>query len=133
VRWEAQARAIDTEFKGFPAESLLAAGVVTYLSDADENQRDKIIKQWRQAFSKASNTGTAFDFLKFMTTESNILRWKSAGLPGDSLTLENSVMIFASTRTPLLIDPNLQATEWLKRNVHAESEAAELTVSTQNQ
>ncbi len=41
-----------------------------------------------------------------MTSESNILKWKSEGLPGDSLTLENSVMIFETTKTPLLIDPN---------------------------
>ena len=52
-----------------------------------------------------------------MTTESTILRWKSEGLPGDSLSLENSVIIYNSTKIPLLIDPNTQATEWLKKNL----------------
>lgn len=46
-----------------------------------------------------------------------MLKWKSEGLPGDSLSLENSVMIFHSSKTPLLIDPNTQATEWLKKNL----------------
>jgi len=41
-----------------------------------------------------------------MSSESQLLKWKSQGLPGDELTLENSVMVFASTKVPLLIDPN---------------------------
>lgn len=41
-----------------------------------------------------------------MTTESIMLKWKAEGLPSDSLSLENSVMIFETSRVPLLIDPN---------------------------
>jgi len=35
-----------------------------------------------------------FGFLKFATTESLVLKWKSEGLAGDSLTLENCAAIF---------------------------------------
>jgi dynein heavy chain 2, cytosolic len=52
-----------------------------------------------------------------MTSESKILHWKSEGLPGDSLTLENTVMIFNSSKNALMIDPNTQATEWLKKHL----------------
>ena len=52
-----------------------------------------------------------------MTTESKILKWKSEGLPSDSLSVENSVMIFNTNKTPMIIDPNVQATEWLKKNL----------------
>ena len=51
-----------------------------------------------------------------MSTESTQLKWKSLGLGSDSLSMENSVMIFATNRTPLLMDPNSQAIEWLKKN-----------------
>lgn len=54
-----------------------------------------------------------------MSTESTMLKWKAEGLPSDSLSLENSVMVFETSRTPLLIDPNTQATEWLKNNLKA--------------
>lgn len=43
-----------------------------------------------------------------MTTESSILKHKAEGLPGDQLSIENSVMIFNTTKIPLLIDPNTQ-------------------------
>ena len=52
-----------------------------------------------------------------MTTESNILKFKSEGLPGDSLSLENSQIIFNTSKTPLIIDPNTQALEWLKTHI----------------
>ncbi len=54
---------------------------------------------------------------QFMSTESISLLWKSQGLPGDSLSLENSIMVFNTSKVPLLIDPNTQATEWLKKNL----------------
>ena len=41
-----------------------------------------------------------------MTTESSILKWKAEGLPSDILTLENSVIIDETSKSPLLIDPN---------------------------
>ena len=52
--------------------------------------------------------------MRFMIQESILLKWKSEGLPGDSLSLENSVMIFNSSKTPFLIDPNAKATTWIK-------------------
>lgn len=38
-----------------------------------------------------------FEYLKYMSTESTMLKWKAEGLPSDSLSLENSVMIFESS------------------------------------
>jgi dynein heavy chain 2 len=37
-----------------------------------------------------------FNFLKFMTTESQILKSKAQGLPIDTLSTENSIIIFNS-------------------------------------
>lgn len=60
-----------------------------------------------------------------MTTESQILKCKSEGLPGDPLSIENSVIIFKSCKVPLMIDPNTQATEWLKKHMK-ETKAIEI-------
>ncbi len=62
---------------------------------------------------------TKFEFLKFMATESAILQWKSEGLPSDQLSVENSVMVFETSKLPLLIDPNTQASEWLKHHLNS--------------
>lgn len=50
-----------------------------------------------------------------MMTEGEQLRWKGLGLASDSLSIENSVMIFNSGSVPLILDPTNQAIEWLRR------------------
>ena len=110
-RWQGQVAQIDAQIKSLPWDCLLASAFTTYLCDADEILRDSMMKEWRVLTKNDS-----FDFMKFLGTESQTLQWKSEGLPHDSLSLENTLMIFNSTRTPLLIDPNTKATEWLKQH-----------------
>ena len=48
-----------------------------------------------------------------------MLTWKKEKLPADSLSMENAIMILNSLKTPLIIDPATQATEWLKSSLRA--------------
>jgi dynein heavy chain 2 len=52
-----------------------------------------------------------------MTSENQVLKYKSEGLPGDTLSLENSAAILHSYQCSLIIDPNYQATQWLISNL----------------
>lgn len=113
TRWQTQVKAIDSQLKSLPFDGLLAAGFITYLSEGDENMREKELNDWKHIIKSQG-----FDFLRFMSTESQLLELKAQGLPGDSLSLENSFMIFNTVKTPLIIDPNVQASEWLKRNLN---------------
>lgn len=122
VRWERQSKSIELEFKSYPVESMLATCFTVYLSDADENTREGMLRDWvtyigQGASAQQRASLQEFSFLRFMASESTILSYKQQGLPGDSLSLENSVMIFNSSKVPLLVDPNTQATEWLKKNL----------------
>lgn len=55
-----------------------------------------------------------------------MLTWKKEGLPADSLSVENAIMITTTQKTPLIIDPATQATEWLKTNLKKNSENVEV-------
>lgn len=55
-----------------------------------------------------------------------MLTWKKEGLPADTLSMENAIMILNSTRTPLIIDPAATATEWLKFNLKQSNEGLEI-------
>jgi dynein heavy chain 2 len=68
----------------------------------------------------------AFDFRSFMCSESQLLTWKKEGLPADTLSMENAIMILNSCRTPLIIDPATQASEWLKQNLGSTQEGCEV-------
>ena len=112
IRWKSQVKIIESQLKSLPMDSLLASGFMIYLSDADENVREREMKDWK-GFMKSAG----FEFLKFMSSESQILELKAEGLPGDSLSVENSMIIFNTMKIPLIIDPNVQASEWLKRHL----------------
>ncbi len=60
-----------------------------------------------------------------MCTESQLLTWKKEGLPADILSQENGIIILNTHRTPLIIDPAVAATEWLKANLKAHCESVE--------
>jgi hypothetical protein len=46
-----------------------------------------------------------YSFKNFLSSEQEMLTWKKEGLPADSLSVENAIMIMNSERTPLIIDP----------------------------
>jgi hypothetical protein len=111
VRWQNDFNLIEKEVREYPISSFIAAAFSIYLSDKDEGEREILGSEWKNRTKM-----NQFDFLKFMINESIQLKWRSLGLASDSLSVENSVMIFSTSKVPLLMDPNNQAIEWLKRN-----------------
>jgi dynein heavy chain 2 len=114
VRWAEQVKAIKDQISFLPIRCLLAGGFISYLGGATETVRENVTKQWLSAVG-VGNVG--FDFLAFMSTESEQLTWKAENLPSDRLSLENAVIMTQSQQSSLLLDPGLRATEWLKQHM----------------
>lgn len=109
VRWQAQVKDIKRDAELLSTHTCLAAAYCTYLGHFDEDLRAGANSLWSE---KRGIEG--FDFLRIMSTESELLTWKSQGLSADRLSQENAVMIKAGSMTPFIVDPNSQAIEWLK-------------------
>ncbi|OMJ92391.1 hypothetical protein SteCoe_4833 [Stentor coeruleus] len=108
-RWEAQLKELKENLDLIPKYSMLSAGFSTYLSAYSEDVRESLLKKW-----KTSCGTNSYEFKKFMSSESEILRWKGEGLPEDQLSTENAIVLFNSVKTPLIVDPATAATTWLK-------------------
>ena len=52
--------------------------------------------------------------LQILTTYSLKARWQIEGLPADSMSFENASIISSCSRWPLLIDPQLQGSTWIR-------------------
>ena len=104
--------ALEREMALVPMKSLLSAGYMTYLGGENEGSRALNLQSWCGACGVAD-----FNFRTFLASEAQLLTYKKEGLPADPLSMENAVMILNSVRTPLIIDPATQASEWLKKSL----------------
>jgi dynein heavy chain 2 len=90
---------------------LVAAGFTTYLARSAEDIRSTFITNWAEEAGLRAN----FSYTKLLSSESVLLKWKAEGLPADSLSQENGLVIAnAQSRVPFVIDPAGSATNWLK-------------------
>lgn len=55
-----------------------------------------------------------FDFALFLANPAMVRDWNIQGLPSDSFSTENGVMVTRGRRWPLMIDPQGQANKWIK-------------------
>ncbi|CDI82066.1 dynein beta chain, flagellar outer arm, putative, partial [Eimeria acervulina] len=53
--------------------------------------------------------------LDVLADEADIALWKNEGLPADRISIENAAIVNSCMRWPLLIDPQLQGTRWVKQ------------------
>lgn len=55
-----------------------------------------------------------------------IQNWRLCGLPSDTVSISNAVIMKYSLKNPLLVDPQKQATNWLK-TMHAKDRSLKVT------
>jgi dynein heavy chain len=55
-----------------------------------------------------------FSFCDFMAKPTAVRDWNIQGLPSDSFSTENGVIVTRGSRWPLMVDPQGQAIKWIK-------------------
>ncbi|KAK6020319.1 hypothetical protein OSTOST_14030, partial [Ostertagia ostertagi] len=107
--------------------------LVSNLSKA-EKQIEKLSKGLLTVDEKVAALKEKFEGLMMEATQIKIdlekeqLNWKNHGLPGDSLSVENTVVMFNNTQTPLVIDPTGRIAAFL----HSFIDKSELLRAAQN-
>ena len=56
-------------------------------------------------------------FLRFLSSESETLKFKQEGLASDELSLQNAQAILYSTQFSYIIDPTSNAIKWLNNHI----------------
>ena len=99
---------------------LLAAGAVAYLGPFTIPYREAALAEWAAlcAGAGAVTSGEGFCLHRALGDPVEMRANTIAGLPADAFSSDNAVMAARGRRWPLFIDPQAQATQWV-RNMEA--------------
>ncbi|KAM4697749.1 dynein axonemal heavy chain 3 [Rhinophrynus dorsalis] len=114
-RWTEAARLLGIRYTNLTGDVLLSSGTVAYLGAFTVDYRQECQSQW-QILCKEKKIPCSNDFSLSTTLGDpvKIRAWQIAGLPVDSFSIDNGIIVSNSRRWALMIDPQGQANKWVK-------------------
>ena len=111
-RWsEAEIKLMD-KLENLTGDIMLSAAVMAYLGPLTSAFRDKCTADWVQF---TTNLGipcsSRFSLSDTLGSAVRIEGWTESGLPRDSFSIDNAVMVYHQKKWPLLIDPQGQVSD----------------------
>lgn len=96
-------------------DMIIAAGSITYLGPFTDEYRREIMLIWLQRIDDYKIAHTPNYSLSSVLIDSFEQRsWNICGLPRDSVSTDNAIIVTRSSRWSLMIDPQEQANRWIK-------------------
>uniref|UniRef100_A0A8C7MDM0 Dynein axonemal heavy chain 12 n=1 Tax=Oncorhynchus kisutch TaxID=8019 RepID=A0A8C7MDM0_ONCKI len=117
TRWSKAADDLQNTYDNLTGDVLISAGVIAYLGAFTAAFRQNCAKIWTK-LCKSKNIPSSDDFSlsKTLGDPIKIRAWNISGLPTDSFSIDNGVIVSNSRRWPLMIDPQGQANKWVKNS-----------------
>ncbi|CAM9114065.1 unnamed protein product, partial [Sphacelaria rigidula] len=120
-RWAKGVSTLANEKDVLVGDVLVASAFLSYIGPFTKPFREQLLRgQWLPLLEKSVNNkpmpmSAAADPLRVLTSEAEIAKWNTQGLPADPVSAENGAIVNSCARWPLIIDPQLQGIAWLKQ------------------
>ncbi|XP_021099656.1 dynein heavy chain 1, axonemal isoform X2 [Heterocephalus glaber] len=115
VRWQETVESLEHMLDNISGNVLIAAGFVAYLGPFTGQYRTALYDQWVKQLTVHHVPHTSEPTLiGTLGNPVTIRSWQIAGLPNDTLSVENGVINQFSQRWTHFIDPQSQANRWIK-------------------
>jgi dynein heavy chain len=115
TRWRATCLELNDAFDNLIGDALISAGSISYTGAFTTEYRDDLVDTWRQKLVEVNIAHTpGCNVTKTLAVPVEVRAWQLAGLPADSLSVENGIIMNRSRRWPLFIDPQGQANRFVK-------------------
>jgi len=116
ARWTQNAIDLTSDYTNLTGDVIVASGLIAYLGAFTPDFREGQVKEWGHLSKEKGIPGSAEFRLEACLGEPvKIRNWTIWGLPNDSFSIENGIIIDKSRRWPLCIDPQGQANKWIKK------------------
>jgi dynein heavy chain len=128
VRWKATVEGIGVEINNLTGDVFLSSAAISYYGPFTGQYRAEIVDIWLQKVQENNiPCGSSFDLKVTMGNPVEIREWNLQGLPADSVSVNNGVLVSRGKRWPLMIDPQAQANKWIKKKEGKELKIIKIT------
>uniref|UniRef100_A0A665VEB7 Dynein axonemal heavy chain 7 n=1 Tax=Echeneis naucrates TaxID=173247 RepID=A0A665VEB7_ECHNA len=122
TRWSEMASDLGKLYNNLTGDILISAGIVAYLGAFTSSYRQEQTEEWiNLCKSKEIPCSPNMSLMNSLGDPVKIRAWTIAGLPSDSFSIDNGIIISNARRWPLMIDPQGQANKWVKNMEKANS------------
>ncbi|XP_054578836.1 dynein axonemal heavy chain 7 [Eptesicus fuscus] len=122
TRWSQTALELGLLYINLTGDILISSGVVAYLGAFTSNYRQNQVKEWTYLCKgRGIPCSEDYSLMGILGEAVTIRTWNIAGLPSDSFSIDNGIIIMNARRWPLMIDPQGQANKWIKNMEKANS------------
>ncbi|KAF8071068.1 Dnah1 [Scenedesmus sp. PABB004] len=114
-RWAATVQQLQADMDNLVGDVVLAAGAIAYSGPFVPSYRAALLADWT---AKLTDVGLPFSphagLAKTLADPVQVRAWTLAGLPSDSVSVENAIIVSRAWRWPLMVDPQGQANRWVR-------------------
>ncbi|XP_041805973.1 dynein heavy chain 7, axonemal [Chelmon rostratus] len=122
TRWSEMAFNLGELYNNLTGDILISAGIVAYLGAFISSYRQDQTEEWMNLCkSREIPCSPNMSLMNSLGDPVKIRAWTIAGLPSDSFSIDNGIIISNARRWPLMIDPQGQANKWVKNMEKANS------------
>jgi len=115
LRWQQTVKVLEVDLINLIGNIILAAGFISYVGTFTAKYREQLLKEWMQTcIEKRIPYSNDFTVERILGDPVQIRQWGIKGLPADSLSIENGIIVTQAKRWPLMIDPQSQGNKWIK-------------------
>ena len=115
ARWTENVKTLGEEFTNTTGDVLISSAIVAYLGVfSAEYRNDYVTEAIAEVKSKGIPGSAVVGLEKVLGNPVQIRDWNLAGLPRDSLSTDNAIIMSKSRRWALMIDPQGQANRWIR-------------------
>ncbi|XP_014211752.1 dynein heavy chain 12, axonemal [Copidosoma floridanum] len=114
-RWIECAANLQRAYDCLPGDVLISCGMIAYLGPYTSAYRLESLVKWTEYVGQLQIPRSEdYSFVGVLGSEIKINSWNIYGLPRDSFSTENAIIMDNTKRCSLFIDPQSQANKWIR-------------------
>ena len=116
ARWKKNITLLLEEKITLAADCFLSCACISYYGGFTGEYRDELTAKWlAKTVSLNLPVSLNFSLSNILGDPVQIREWQNAGLPTDPVSVNNGILVDKCTRWPLMIDPQQQANQWIRK------------------